>query len=191
MIVSIEQDAHYRRDGDRFVEICRSCARDRASNRCACGTEYKRLDRKLLALSWNPTTLRPTMPTICPHCEGPTDRLRSVTMALPTALRGLGYQETRWTIELSTCARTLPPFLAWLGVLTSAFFVTVFGLAALFGNGVPAFIALALVLAALAASWRAYGWLRFAKFNHRSLRFRVRRPGYARALAEANHGRVL
>jgi len=85
----------------------------------------------------------------------------------------------------------LPPFAAYLLLLTSVFFAAVFGLASASGNGIAAYVPLALALAGVSASWRAYGWLRFASFDHRSIRLRVRRPGYARLLAERNGGRVL
>jgi hypothetical protein len=126
------------------------------------------------------------MPDVCPHCDGATERLRSITLTLPTSSDG----NSRLTIEFGTCKRVPPPFLMWLACITAMFFVVVFGLAALFGNYV-AFVPLALALVGLVAAWRAYGWLRFARFDHRSIRLRARRPSYARALAERNGGRVL
>jgi hypothetical protein len=52
---------------------------------------------------------------------------------------------------------------------------------------VPLFVA----LVGLVAAWRAYGWLRFARFDHRSIRLRARRASYAHALADRNGGRVV
>lgn len=66
----------------------------------------------------------------------------------------------------------------WLACITAMFFVVVFGLAALFGN-YGALVPLAIALVGLLAPWRAYGWLRFARFDHRSIRLRARRPSYA------------
>jgi hypothetical protein len=186
MLVSLEQDAKYRRDGDRFVEVCRGCGRDREGATCSCGTAFTRLERSFFAASWSPTTLRPDLPSICPHCEGPTTVSRSVTMILPTQRS----EQTRWTVEVPSCRRMLPPLLAYLLLVTSVFFLVVFGLALVFGNGLPAAIATGLALAATAASWRAYGWVRFAGFDHRSIRFRVRRRGYALALAAKHGGRI-
>jgi hypothetical protein len=191
-IVSLERDARYRRTGDRFVERCRSCGLDRDGDRCTCGATFERLERKFLTLAWTPTDLRPEMPAVCPHCEGPADRVRSVTLMLPTAITGLtSHRESRITIEVPSCRKMLPPFLAYLLLLTSIFFLVVFGLATIFGNGLVAGILAVLSAAGVVASWRAYGWLRFVRFDHRSLRFRARRPGYAVALAERNGGRVL
>ena len=189
MQVRIEQDAAYRRDGDRYVEVCRACARDRAAATCPCGAGFERLERKFLTVSWKPARIALRMPDECPHCGGKPDRVRSITIRQPTGLTSFGYTLTRMTIETPSCRRMLPPALAWLLVVTSAFWCVVFGLAALFGH-VPALALLAASLAALYASWRAYGWIRFAGFDHRSLRFRVRRPAYARALADANRGRA-
>ena len=186
-VVSLEQDAKYRRDGDRFVEVCRACDLERAGDHCRCGATFEKAKRSFFALSWDPTTLRPELPPVCPHCEGPADRLRSITMRLPTERRRF----VRMTIELPSCPRMLPPFAAYLLLLTSVFFAAVFGLASASGNGIAAYVPLALALAGVSASWRAYGWLRFASFDHRSIRLRVRRPGYARLLAERNGGRVL
>ncbi len=53
--------------------------------------------------------------------------------------------------------------------------------------GLPLIVA----LAGLGFAWRGYGWLRFARFDHRSIRLRARRASYAQALAEKNGGRVL
>ena len=92
--------------------------------------------------------------------------------------------------EVGTCKRVPPPYLMWLAFVTAMFFVVVFGLAALFGNYV-ALVPLGIALVGLVAAWRAYGWLRFTRFDHRSIRLRARRPSYARALADRNGGRVL
>ena len=188
-LVSIEQDARYRRDRDRFVEVCRSCDRVREGDaeRCACGATFTHAKRGFLVTSWVPTTVRPDMPPVCPHCEGPTTVMRSVTMMLPTS-RG---ESTRMTIEIPSCKKMLPPFAAYLLLITSAFFVVVFGLATLFGKGPVAAGLLALAIAGGIAAWRAYGWVRFAGFDHRSVRLRARRRGYAIALADRNHGRIV
>lgn len=190
--VSLEQDAAYRRDGGRYVEICGACSLDRSGDACTCGAKFSRLQRKFLTLSWQPTVTEPVMPAICPHCEGPTDRRRSVTLTLPTAARGVGGATyTRKTIEIPSCRRMLPPFLAYLGWLTAVFLVVVLGLVGFFDRSPAALIGFAISVLAAASAWRAYGWVRFVGFDHRALRFRVRRRGYARALADANRGRVL
>jgi hypothetical protein len=115
--ISLEQDAKYRADGSRYVELCAACGKDRTGDACTCGATFERLKRRLLA--------------------------RRV------------------------------------------------GLASAFGKGVGAYVGLALSVAACVAAWRAYGWIRFASFDHRSFRFRARRRGYATLLANLNKGRVL
>lgn len=189
MIVSIEQDAAYRPDGDGYVEVCRACERDRTGDTCACGAGFERLQRKFLTVSWKPARIALRMPNSCPHCGGAPDRIRSITIRQPTGLTPVGYTVTRMTVEVPSCQRMLPPFLAWLLVLASVFWTVTFGLMALFGK-LAALPLLAVAIAALVGSWRAYGWIRFAGFDQRSLRFRVRRPAYARALADGNRGRA-
>ncbi len=190
--ISLEQDAKYRHDGDRYVEVCSQCDRPRTADTCACGAAFQRIERKFLTLSWTATTLTPTMPDVCPHCEQKPTHVRSVTMKAPTKAKGIGGAVwTTVTIEVPSCRKMLPPFLAYLLLVTAIFFTVVFGLATLFGNGVVAAVLAALSLFAVFAAWRAYGWIRFARIDHRSLRFRARRPGYAAALAERNGGRVI
>lgn len=192
-LVSLEQDKKYRRIADRYAEICVACGKDRdgKAERCACGAEFAKPTSNFLMLAWTPTSLVPKMPDVCPHCDGATERLRSITLTLPTAYKGgTSSAGSRITIEFGTCKRVPPPYLMWLACITAMFFVVVFGLAALFGN-YGARIPLAVALVGLVAAWRAYGWLRFARFDHRSIRLRARRPSYARALADRNGGRVL
>jgi hypothetical protein len=192
-LVSLEQDKRYRRVDDRYAEICVACGKDRDGNadRCACGTAFAKLTSNFLKFAWTPTSLAPKMPDVCPHCGRATERLRSITMTLPTAyMGGTGAVNSRITIEFGTCKRVAPPYLMWLACITAMFFVVVSGLAALFGHH-GALVALAIALVGLVAAWRAYGWLRFARFDHRSIRLRARRPSYARALADRNGGRVL
>jgi hypothetical protein len=191
MKVSIEQDAAYRRDGASYVEQCRACKRDRAGDTCACGEKFMRLERKVFSLAMTPTSITPRMPDTCPHCDGPTDRVRSITIKVATkaTLGGAATYQTI-TLEVPSCKRMLPPFAAYLLFIFSMFWVVVFGLVALFGTYV-AFVPLVVALAGAFASWRAYGWIRFARVDHRSLRFRVRRASYAARLAEQNDGRVL
>ena len=188
-LISLEDDTRYRRDGDRFVEVCRACQRDLTGDRCACGAERVKPTSNRWVTSWKPTKLRPVMPPACPHCERPGDRLRSITLALPTNVRRSG-GDTRITIEFRSCGRLPPPALSWLGFVTSMFFVVVFALALLFGR-TPALVGLVLALLAAIASWRAFTWLRFARFDHRSIRLRARRRSYATAVADANGGRIL
>lgn len=190
-IVSLEQDAKYRRDGDRYVEVCRACKRDRTGDRCTCGKAFERIERKFFSLSWTPTSLAVRMPDVCPHCEQKATHVRSVTMRVPTqaTTRGTAVWTVK-TVEVPSCRRMLPPFLAYLLLITAIFWTVVFGLAALFGKGIIAIVLTVLAVAAVFASWRAYGWIRFARVDHRSLRFRARRPGYAARLAECNNGRV-
>jgi hypothetical protein len=186
-LVSIEQDAKYRRDRDGcFIEVCRACRLDRTGDTCSCGMKFERLARGFFTLEWTPTSVEPDMPPLCPHCARRPDRLRSVTIKLPTA-RGVFTQRT---LEFESCKKMLPPFLAYLLLVTAIFFTVVFGLAVVFGNWI-ALIPLAGSIAAIVGAWRAYGWLRFAGFDQRSIRLRVRRPEYAQALAEKNAGRVV
>jgi hypothetical protein len=130
------------------------------------------------------------IPTTCPHCDGPTEKTRTIRLALPTKYGGGGAKWSGIIIQFGTCKRVPPPWLSWLGVVTSAFFVVVFGLMALFGKLV-ALVPLGVALVALVACWRAYSWLRFVRFDHRSIRLRARRSSYARALADENGGRVV
>lgn len=189
MIVSLEQDAAYVRRGDAYVEVCRSCGAERAGDTCPCGARFERLQRKFLTAAWKPARIEPQMPAVCPHCEGPPSVVRSITMRQPTGINGLGYTLTRLTVEVPSCRKMLPPFAAYLLFVIAMFWTVVFGLAAVFGN-IVAVPLLVLAIAGAVAAWRAYGWIRFAGFDHRSFRFRVRRPGYARALADANRGRI-
>ena len=191
--VSLEQDKKYRRIEDRYAEVCVACGTDRdgKAERCVCGQEFAKPTTNFFALAWKPTTLRPQMPDVCPHCDGATDRLRSISLTLPTKMKGgVSVAGQRITIEFGTCKRVPPPYLMWLACITAMFFIVVFGLAALFGN-VVAFVPLTVALVGLVLAWRAYGWLRFTRFDHRSLRLRARRVSYARALADKNGGRVL
>jgi hypothetical protein len=192
-LVSLEQDKKYRRIDERYAEICVACGKDRDGNEacCACGTEFAKPTSNVLKLAWTPTSLAPNTPDVCPHCDRATERLRSITLSLATAYKGgTSAASSRITIEFGTCRRVPPPYLMWLACITAMFFVVVFGLAALFGNYV-ALVPLAFALVALVAAWRAYSWLRFARFDHRSILLRARRPSYARALADRNGGRVL
>lgn len=188
----MEQDKRYRRSDHGYVEICTACdaARVGKAERCACGAAFVKPTSNALKLAWTPTRLVPTMPDVCPHCGGATVRRRSITLRLPTGSRGLGGAVSAISVEFGTCKRYPSPYLMWLACVATMFFVVVFGLAALFGNYV-ALVPLVLAGAGLAAAWRAYGWLRFARFDHRSLRLRARRPSYAHALADRNGGRVL
>jgi hypothetical protein len=192
-LVSLEQDKQYRRVDERYLEVCVACGRDRDGDaeRCACGTAFAKPTSNFFKLAWEPTTLVPAMPDVCPHCDGATDRLRSISLTLPTKYTGgTGARGSRITIEFGTCKRVPPPFLMWLAFLTAVFFAVVFGLAALFGSR-GALVPLAVTVVGSVLAWRAYGWIRFARFDHRSIRLRVRRPSYARAVADKNRGRVL
>lgn len=192
-LVSIEQDKRYRRVDDRYAEICVKCGKDRdgKAEGCACGAVFAKPTSNFLKLAWTPTSIAPKMPDVCPHCDRATERLRSITLTLPTGYNGgTRTANSRFTIEFGTCKRVPPPYLMWLAFVTAMFFVVVFGLAALFGNYV-ALVPLGIALVGLVAAWRAYGWLRFTRFDHRSIRLRARRPSYARALADRNGGRVL
>jgi hypothetical protein len=185
--VSLEQDARYRQDGDRFVETCKSCGADRAGDACACGGTFEKLKRGFFVTSWTPASFEILLPDVCPHCEQTATRARTITMRLPTARKTW----TAKTVSIPSCSKMLPPYLAWLLFVASGFWLVVFGLAAVFGNGAPAIIGTVLAAAACVASWRAYGWIRFGSFDHRSFRFRARRRSYAVALAKLNNGRVL
>ncbi|MEO8703260.1 MAG: hypothetical protein ABI867_24650 [Kofleriaceae bacterium] len=187
-VVSIEQDATYRRDGDRFLEICKSCRRDRTADTCECGAVFERMTSGRTALQWTPTAIVPEMPPLCPHCDRRPSRLRSITMKTPIALGKQG--GSSMTLEFESCQKMLPPFLAYLLVVVAGFFAVVFGLMVVSGM-VVAIIPLVVAIAAGVAAWRAYGWIRFARYDARSIRLRVRRPVYAFALAEKNHGRVI
>jgi hypothetical protein len=192
-LVSLEQDKRYRRAQDRYVEVCVTCGTDREgkTERCACGTVFAKPTSNFLKLRWTPTSLVPKMPDVCPHCDGAIERLRSITLRLSTGYQGGADAATSGiTIEFGTCKRVPPPYLMWLACVTAVFFVVVFGLAALFGID-GALVPGAFSLVGLVAAWRAYGWLRFARFDHRSIRLRARRLSYARALADRNGGRVL
>ena len=107
-------------------------------------------------------------------------------MVLPTSFKG----RSQMTVEFSSCRRVLPPFLSYLLLVTAVFFVVVFGLTALFGEPI-ARVPLAFALGGASLAWRNYSWLRFVRFDHRSIRLRARRRGYAVAVAERNRGRVL
>lgn len=136
-LVSIEQDKRYRRVDDRYAEICVKCGKDRdgKAEGCACGAVFAKPTSNFLKLAWTPTSIAPKMPDVCPHCDRATERLRSITLTLPTGYNGgTRTANSRFTIEFGTCKRVPPPYLMWLAFVTAMFFVVVFGLAALFGN---------------------------------------------------------
>ncbi|HSN25083.1 MAG TPA: hypothetical protein VLT45_02325, partial [Kofleriaceae bacterium] len=70
-VVSLEQDKRYRRTGDRYVEICIGCGKDRErdAERCGCGAVFAKPTSNALKLAWTATSLAPKMPDVCPHCD--------------------------------------------------------------------------------------------------------------------------
>ena len=128
-----------------------------------------------------PTSIRPKLPNVCPHCGAP-----------PTHVRG-----SRRSCRARSASRSLPDVSARAATVCGVHvachldvLLVVGGLATVFGNlGGTSFTALA--LAGVRASWRAYSWVRVVRVDHRSMKFRVRRADYAVALADLNGGRVV
>ena len=197
--VSIEADAKYRwaEDERAYLEVCPACGLDRrgADERCGCGHAFERTKRGFFTLEWTPADIEVRFPDVCPHCAGPV--AKTVTLGNQQYTKALGAfgQSSYKGLQAPVCKRLRAPLLMYFVLVAVGFFFVVAAVMTLFRimEGVP-WIGIALT-AALGAvfflAWRHYTWIRFAAFDQRSYRLRVRRADYAHQLARLNRGRVL
>ena len=182
-VVELATDARWRPDAGRYVEVCPKCSADRDD--CRCGHDFARLERSFFVTKWTPAVIAVRAPETCPHCGGAPTKKIAVWNRQHTRYREIADHK----VYLATCKATREPVWMYLAFVASVTLTVMFGLLAFaaWQAVVPAvgFLALAVL------SWRAYAWVRFVRFDHRSYRFRVRRRDYADALARANGGRVL
>lgn len=199
LTVSIELDAKYRwvEDEETYLEVCPACGLDRRGGdaRCGCGQVFERKKRGFLVTRWDPAELEVHFPQVCPHCLGPIAKKVTLGNQQYTKALGMFGTSTHKGLSAPVCKRLRAPLLMYFTLVVVGFFFVVAGLMTLFRvmDGVP-WVGLGVTLGLLALFclvWRHYTWIRFAYFDHRSYRFKVRRADYAHQLARLNKGRVL